>query len=99
MFAYNQHDNGADNQQTSRPRDTQSRDFMPEADWNRNTGRLPGRYKDADYEKWSRTHGVQRKETMREKVNTNSRYAKRVKRSQSNRSFIPIQAYEYVDNY
>jgi len=98
VFAYNQHD-GADHHQQTRPRDTQSRDYMPEADWNRNTGRLPGRYKDADYEKWSRTHGIQRKETMREKVNTNLRYGKRVKRSQSNRSFIPIQAYEHVDNY
>ena len=95
MFAYNNdHDNGA------KPRDNLSRDYLPEADWNRNTGRLPGRYKDADYEKWSRTHGVQRKETIREKV-PKRKYpdTKRVKRSQSNRSFIPIQAYEYVDNY
>ena len=36
-----------------------------------NTGRLQTRYRDADYEKWARqVRGIQRKETIREKVNS-----------------------------
>ena len=34
-----------------------------------NTGRLKTRYKDEHYEKWARSRGIQRKETLREKVN------------------------------
>lgn len=97
------------------------RDYVPEANWNRNTGRLPGqgsqkivvhcdehaqnsskgRYKDADYEKWSRNHGIQRKETIREKVNTKGpKRQSRIRRSKSIvQQLVPREAYEFVDVY
>ena len=62
-----------------------------------NTGRLQTRYRDKDYEKWAQTvRGVQRKETIREKVkkpisNSNSERSVRAK--------VEPQRYEVVPRY